>query len=144
MFETFNSPGLFLASQTTTALLGTGRTIGIVLDLGDTVSYAAPIYESSTLPYAVHRLDIGGRDITSYLRKLINEKGNSLEIEIARSIKEAHNYIALDFDKEMRVTSSNLEISYQLPDGNKIMIGNERFKKVQKFSFNLLYWVWNL
>jgi len=130
MFETFNTPALYITTQTTTAILSTGRTVGMVLDLGDTVTYAAPIYEYSTLPYAVHRLDIGGRDISAYLRKLLNEKGNSIEIETARSIKETHGYVAVDFNQEMQTAtaSSSLEKSHQLPDGNKIIVGNERFR----------------
>ncbi|KAH9041802.1 actin 1 [Lactarius hengduanensis] len=107
MFETFNVPAFYVQIQAVLSLYASGRTTGIVLDSGDGVSHTVPIYEERGYPFTT-----------------------SAEREIVRDIKEKLCYVALDFEQELQTAaqSSALEKSYELPDGQVITIGNERFR----------------
>lgn len=134
MFEVFNVPCLYVSVQGVLALYASGRTSGVVLDSGDGVSHTVPIYEGYAIPHAIQRIHLAGRDLTEYLRQLLSKRGYSFttaaELEIVRDIKEKMCYVVNNYDEAIKESeeSHSCEKNYELPDGRKILIGNERFK----------------
>lgn len=102
-----------------------GRTTGIVLDSGDGVTHAVPVYEGFAIPHAIRRVDVAGRDVTEYLQLLLRKSGynfhTTAEKEVVRIIKEKTCYIALNPAKEEKETSGKVD-DFMLPDGNIIKV----------------------
>jgi actin-related protein len=134
MFEVFNVPCLYVSVQGVLALYSSGRTSGVVLDSGDGVSHTVPIYEGYAIPHAIQRILLAGRDLTEYLRHILHARGypftTAAELEIVRYIKEKMCYVVNDYDQSMKEADEShaCEKNYELPDGRKILIGNERFR----------------
>ncbi|XP_076101868.1 actin CyI, cytoplasmic-like [Mytilus galloprovincialis] len=134
-FESLNVPAFYVAIPAVLSLCASGRTTGIVFDSGVGVSHAVPIYEGYAIPHTIKRSELAGRDLTAYLQRILPEKTHydfaSPYMEgIASDIKEKMCYVCLDFEQEIdtSVKSSSLEKSYELPDGDVLTIGKERFR----------------
>ena len=133
-FETFKCPYFYVSIQAVLSLYAAGRTTGIVVDSGDGVTHTVPIYEGYSIPHAVLKMMLAGRDLTQYLLKILTETGwnftTTAESEIVREIKEKLCFVALDYYQAMAdsTKSSMYEKSYTLPDGEVLKVGNERFR----------------
>eukprot|EP01135_Chromosphaera_perkinsii_P004700 Nk52_evm11s294 gene=Nk52_evmTU11s294 len=133
-FETFNVPALFVSVQAVLSLYASGRTTGVVLDSGDGVTHAVPIFEGFALSHSIQRVDIAGRDVTRHLQLLLKRQGHnfytSAEVEVVRRMKERACYVAQSASREESVLVERREEDdmYTLPDGKVINMGVSRFK----------------
>uniref|UniRef100_A0A7S1XUW7 Actin n=1 Tax=Phaeomonas parva TaxID=124430 RepID=A0A7S1XUW7_9STRA len=131
-FETFGAPALHFAPQALLSLYASGRTSGVVLDVGDGVAHAVPVYEGFALPHAVTRMDVAGREVTEQLQLLLRRSGysfvTSAERDLVREIKEQRCYVAFDPAAEARPTNRNRPAVHTLPDGTALELSDERWK----------------
>jgi centractin len=133
-FETFNVPALFVSIQAVLALYASGRTTGIVLDSGDGVTHAVPVYEGFAISSAIRRNDLAGRDVTEHLSLLLRkEQGfrttTSAEMEVVREVKEQACFVALEPKREEREWLATRQgDQYKLPDGRILDLALERFR----------------
>ncbi|EFC35759.1 predicted protein [Naegleria gruberi] len=124
MFEKFCVPALYVANRAVLALYASGKSTGMIVNSGDSVTHAVPIYEGHTLPHAILKMEM----------KMLTERGytftNTAEREIDR--KEKLCYLALYFQEEMNsVVREEPTIDrklYDIPKGNVVTLGNERFR----------------
>mmetsp|Transcript_84057 Transcript_84057/g.186602 ORF Transcript_84057/g.186602 Transcript_84057/m.186602 type:complete len:389 (-) Transcript_84057:79-1245(-) len=127
MFEVFGVPSLNISIQGVLALLGQGRTTGLVLDSGEGVTHTIPIFDGYGLPHCINRLDLAGRDLNTVMGKLLAQEGNCLTTTVeqhhVRMMKEKHCYVALDPTSEFAET-----VHYTMPDGKSIALTDERWK----------------
>jgi len=131
MFETFEVPAMYVAIQQVLSLYASNRTMGIILDSGEGITQAVPIYEGYALPQGIVRLDFGGRDLTRYLIEMLSKRGllfTAADFETITNIKENLCYTSLDYAQESIAATPSLDQVYELPNGQIITIGNERFR----------------
>eukprot|EP00978_Attheya_sp_CCMP212_P009781 scaffold23274_cov58-Attheya_sp.AAC.2 len=130
-FETFRTPALYFAPPAVLSLYASGRTTGVVLDVGDGVSHCVPVYEGHALPHSVCRSDVAGRDVTMQMQLLLRRGGmaftTTAESDLVKTMKEQACYVAANPEKEEE-TNAATKTQYQLPDGQVIDLSSERFR----------------
>jgi actin len=145
LFEVFQVPGLHTMPQSVLSLFSTGRTTGLVIDSGDAVTHACPVYDGFLLTHCIERLELGGRDVTNYLQRLLMKRGlnfeSSAEHHFVRELKEDDKTGCIQVNVDPTVTLEHLtavslsneqekqfEVDFVLPDGQPVKIGRERFQ----------------
>ncbi|KAH6893715.1 actin 1 [Coprinopsis sp. MPI-PUGE-AT-0042] len=124
MFEMFQVPAFYVAIHAVLSLYSSGRTTGLVVDSGESVTTVVPVYEGFSVAHA------RGYPFSTNPGR-----------EVMKDMKEKLCCVALDFEEELQqvVQSSALGKAYELPDGQVITIGNERFRAPEAlFNTNML------
>lgn len=101
-FETYRAPAVFFTPPSVLSLYASGRTTGVVLDVGEGVTHAVPVYEGFALQHSVTRSDIAGRDVTKQLQLLLrrntsnpnlNYFSTTAEFDFIKQLKEDVCYV---------------------------------------------------
>ena len=131
MFQEVGVPALYIYNGPMLALISTGRTSGLVVDSGYSLTSVVPILEGHAVVYAVVKDTFGGGDVTAYLVRLLAERGyvytTAEQIQYINKMKEDLCYVAVDFDAEMERVSDTHELEAWFEPTNA-SIDFERFK----------------
>jgi len=134
LFESASCPAVCSANSAVLSLFASGRTRGIVLEVGGGITCAVPVFEGFALDHATQRVNLGGQDVTRAMAKTLAGAGFGDDaVQCAQQIKEKCGFVS-------PTSSSNqnggglLSISndggdkrgstFELPDGTVIQIHN--------------------
>lgn len=130
-FETFRAPALFFAPPAVLSLYASGRTTGVVLDVGEGVTHAVPVYEGFALPHSVTRSDIAGRDVTRQMQLQLRRSGltftTTAEADLVKTMKEESCFVTRTPLVDGS-TEKDARTQYTLPDGQVISLSTERYQ----------------
>jgi centractin len=130
-FETFRAPALFFAPPAVLSLYSSGRTTGVVLDVGEGLTHAVPVYEGFALPHSVTRSDVAGRDVTRHMQLLLRRSGltftTTAEVDLVKRMKEETCYVTRTPTSD-EAAEKESKTQYQLPDGQAVTLSSERYQ----------------
>merc|ERR1711924_453512 len=99
--------------------------------LGDGVSHTVPIYEGYSMPHAIQRINLAGRDLTDYICKILQESKivltTTAERESAKKIKEDLCYVSENFTEEVD-NFAGKEKQFEMPDGQVVTVHNQMIR----------------
>ena len=88
---------MYVANTAELQLYASGRTTGIVIDSGATMTHIVPIVEGRMNVDAVEKTNLGGRDVTSHMKQLFcggssGQHAIAISLDTARDIKHQCAY----------------------------------------------------
>lgn len=146
MFESQKVCGFYFMQQCVLSLFASGRTRGIVVEVGHGSSHAIPIFEGYALPHAALHSNVGGMDISHRLHKLLTKRGHSFhsfQLQTINEIKEAtcvmaskHERVAMGHSGGHYIASHDSNPSssavedggskpFELPDGTVLHVDKQ-------------------
>lgn len=126
-FETFTVPGYYCMSSSVLSLYASGKSTGLVLDSGEDITSIVPVVDGCALAHCHILQNIGGRDISTYLYRMLNN--GSVDEETARLIKEKRGYMCQSEEEFAKLDASLMP--FELPDGNYIQVSSEPIKAAE-------------
>ncbi|CAE8735779.1 unnamed protein product [Polarella glacialis] len=130
MFEIFEVPMVYIASQAVLSLYAAGRCTGLVLDSGELATHTVPVYEGYVISHAIRGSGkLGGEYLTDWFRSDLAQSktdlGDFAQLQVSL-IKEQVCYVALDLDAELE--EANLHSSACQNQRSQLLVAAPRPK----------------
>ncbi|KAF4678235.1 WD repeat-containing protein 12 [Perkinsus chesapeaki] len=161
MFEKFRAPAVAVVNTAALSLFSTGVPTGLVIDIGEGVTHATPVFQGFAIPHATFRLDRAGMDVTEHLRHLISQRQPALAEKVGKISKPGGDYLIYTDMKErfcrvrmarhngqegnsqktdMSPTTDSLLGSnaghFELPDGSVVQIDGQSCTEAPEILFD--------
>jgi len=130
MFEKLKVKSLAIFNTAVLSLFSTGRTRGLVVESGEGLTSAVPVFEGYAIPHAIFKMEVAGQDITAQVQRLMeNQDGANYagDARVMQQLKEKVCTVAFDYN----ATKNGLDKvdeeskSFELPDGKIIKVNQE-------------------
>ena len=133
-FETLGVNSLGIMPAPVLSLFSIGRSRGLVVDVGCGVTSIVPIFEGFALPHAVHKIPLGGGDISAYIHQKLLPNLKPNQMFVARNIAEEMMVVPLCYQKDAELLSEEKRF-YELPDRKIITVGQDILANAAEILF---------
>ncbi|KAG7392592.1 hypothetical protein PHYBOEH_006332 [Phytophthora boehmeriae] len=129
MFESQKVCGFYFMQQCVLSLFASGRTRGLVVEVGHGSSHAIPIFEGYALPHAALHYNAGGVDISQRLHLLLSKRGvsfHSFPLHTIDEIKESACSLSSGANHAVgQNQSEETNKPFELPDGTILQVDRQ-------------------
>ncbi|KAH7488359.1 hypothetical protein PRIC1_007525 [Phytophthora ramorum] len=125
MFESQKACGFYFMQQCVLSLFASGRTRGLVVEVGHGSSHAIPIFEGYALPHAALHYNAGGMDISHRLHLLLSKRGvsfHSFPLHTIDEIKESTCVMGDGTNQQGQNQQNEANKPFELPDGTILQV----------------------
>ena len=134
LFEKIGIGFLGIESKAKMSIYGSGEETGVIVDSRNNNTQIIPILSDYIIHDKIKLLDIGGKEITEYLGRLIIKKGYpfhlATDLDKVNEIKEKYCFVSgnIDSDRKLEHETTYYNSNIKLPDGRNIIISKEKFE----------------
>jgi len=127
MFEKLKVKSLAIFNTAVLSLFSTGQTRGLVIESGEGITQAVPVFEGYAIPHAIFKMQVAGQDITAKVQeRMLHEHGreHSENLSVMQLLKEKVCTVAGSHGAATKVADNVDEEakSFELPDGKIIQV----------------------
>eukprot|EP00760_Papus_ankaliazontas_P011905 PhM_4_TR15107/c0_g1_i1/m.63468/K05692/ACTB_G1; actin beta/gamma 1 len=132
LFENVGVQSLYFSLSPVMSLYSSGRTTGMVVEMGYGTCTTVPVFEGFGLFHSILQMKFAGSDLTQFMAETITKSGTKLaqadEKEVAAFVKEKLCEVPRDRETYHGLVADRDDTAeYELPDGTKVVIGPQRY-----------------
>ncbi|PKM85954.1 MAG: hypothetical protein CVU87_13635, partial [Firmicutes bacterium HGW-Firmicutes-12] len=137
LFTTHRVKSVLVVNSVALSCFSAGTTTGLTVEIGEGLTFIAPIMNGQLYDPSIIKLPLGNVDINEYMKTLFSHYGVFLNYsgqrEILRQIRENHCKVSLNLAQD---AVGQTVTEYNLPDGDSIQINDYERYNAPEVLFN--------